>query len=70
MIAVRGGLVRAFGTVLRRPCTHLHWAGAETAAAFQTTMDGAVRAGERAADEVLVQLSAPTTQEPDHAADT
>ena len=60
----------AFGSVLRQPFARLHWAGTETATAFQATMDGAVRAGERAADEVLARLSAPTTQETDHAAVT
>ncbi|MCP3803340.1 FAD-dependent oxidoreductase [Allokutzneria sp. A3M-2-11 16] len=39
-------------------------AGTETSPAFHSTMDGAVRAGERAAAEVLV----PTPQEADIAA--
>ncbi|WP_090102244.1 FAD-dependent oxidoreductase [Lentzea jiangxiensis] len=31
----------------------LHWAGAETSHIGEAHMDGAVRAGQRAADEVL-----------------
>ncbi|GAB3576402.1 FAD-dependent oxidoreductase [Amycolatopsis endophytica] len=58
-----------FGAVLREPAGRLHWAGTETATTSQATMDGAVRAGERAADEVLARLprEAPTAQEETHA---
>lgn len=42
-----------FGAALREPIGRLHWAGAETATRWAGYMDGAVRSGERAADEVL-----------------
>jgi monoamine oxidase len=49
---------RDFGATLRQPAGRLHWAGTETATEAQGSMDGAVRAGERAADEVLARLPA------------
>ena len=42
-----------FGTWLRRPIGRLHWAGTETATEWNGYIDGAIQAGERAADEVL-----------------
>ncbi len=45
-----------FGRALRAPIGPLHWAGAETATVWNGYMDGAVRSGERAADEVLAHL--------------
>jgi monoamine oxidase len=45
------------GAALRRPIGPLHWAGTETATAWSGYMDGAVRSGERAADEVLAALA-------------
>jgi monoamine oxidase len=47
-----------FGSALRAPVGRLHWAGAETASIWNGYMDGAVRSGERAADEVLAALAA------------
>jgi monoamine oxidase len=41
------------GEWLRRPIGRLHWAGTETATRWMGFLDGAVQAGERAADEVL-----------------
>nr|WP_295923001.1 FAD-dependent oxidoreductase [uncultured Dyadobacter sp.] len=41
-----------FGSILRRPCGHIHWAGTETATEWFAYMEGAIRAGYRAADEV------------------
>jgi monoamine oxidase len=57
----RGGPVCAFGPgalvpygeALRQPAGRIHWAGAETATVWTGYMDGAVRSGERAAEEVL-----------------
>jgi monoamine oxidase len=57
----RGGPVCAFapgalvpyGEALRQPAGRVHWAGAETATVWCGYMDGAVRSGERAAEEVL-----------------
>jgi monoamine oxidase len=42
-----------YGRALRAPVGPLHWAGAETATVWNGYMDGAVRSGERAAEEVL-----------------
>jgi monoamine oxidase len=47
-----GSLV-AYGEALHRPAGRIHWAGAETATVWCGYMDGAVRSGERAAEEVL-----------------
>lgn len=41
------------GHALREPIGRIHWAGAETATVWNGYMDGALTAGERAADEVL-----------------
>jgi len=45
-----------YGRALREPIGPIHWAGAETATVWNGYMDGAVRSGERAADEVLTAL--------------
>jgi monoamine oxidase len=50
------GLWTAYGHALRAPIGVLHWAGAETAASWHGTMEGALRAGARAAAEVLAAL--------------
>jgi monoamine oxidase len=42
-----------FGHHLRRPIGRIHWAGTETATVWNGYIDGAIQAGERAADEVL-----------------
>lgn len=55
--AVPGALTR-FGPHLRRPAGHVHWAGTETATRWAGYLDGAVEAGERAADEVDAALTA------------
>lgn len=47
------GALSAWGEELRRPAGRVHWAGTETASAWCGYMEGAVRSGERAADEVL-----------------
>src|SRR5262245_15937770 len=57
----RGGPVCSFapgalvhcGEALRQPAGRIHWAGAETATVWCGYMEGAVRSGERAAEEVL-----------------
>lgn len=41
-----------YGRALREPVGRIHWAGTETATVWTGYMDGAVRSGERAADEV------------------
>ncbi len=40
-----------FGHTLRAPAGRIHWAGTETAEIWNGYMDGAIRSGERAADE-------------------
>jgi monoamine oxidase len=45
-----------FGPALRTPVGRIHWAGTETSEAWCGYMDGAVRSGERVADEVLASL--------------
>jgi len=50
-----GGLTR-FGPVLREPAGSIHWAGTETSTIWCGYMDGAVRSGQRAAQEVIEAL--------------
>lgn len=47
------GALSAYGEALRRPAGRVHWAGAETATAWCGYMEGAVRSGDRAAEEVI-----------------
>jgi monoamine oxidase len=47
------GTLGRYGHVLRRPEGLVHWAGTDTATVWNGYMDGAIQAGERAADEVL-----------------
>jgi monoamine oxidase len=51
------GSWRAYGPELRRPAGRVHWAGTETATRWSGYLEGAVRAGERAAAEVLAALA-------------
>ncbi len=46
------GTLVDFGPAIRRPFGRVHWAGTETSTYWSGYMDGAVRAGERAALEV------------------
>ena len=50
------GVLLDFGTALRAPVGRVHWAGTETSDFWVGYMDGAVRSGERAAEEVLAEL--------------
>jgi len=50
------GTMVQFGSAIRRPFGRVHWAGTETSTYWTGYMDGAVRAGQRAALEVLEQL--------------
>jgi monoamine oxidase len=50
------GALTAYTTALRAPIGRLHWAGTETSEIWTGYMDGAVRSGERAAQEVLAAL--------------
>jgi monoamine oxidase len=49
------GLISRDGPSLREPLGRLHWAGTETAEVWNGYMDGAVRAGQRAAQAVWAQ---------------
>lgn len=56
-VAIMGpGTMTGFGPALRRPFHRVHWAGTETSTYWTGYMDGACRAGERAAREVLAKL--------------
>jgi monoamine oxidase len=50
------GVLTACGSALREPAGRIHWAGSETSTYWNGYMDGAVRAGKRAAREVLELL--------------
>ncbi len=50
------GTTTAYGSTIRQPFGRVHWAGTETSTYWSGYMDGAVRAGERAAREVLAEL--------------
>ena len=50
------GILTRYGPALRRATGRVHWAGSETSTFWQGYMDGAVRSGERAADEVHAAL--------------
>ena len=53
-VALQGpGTITAFGSTIRRPFRRVHWAGTETSTYWAGYMDGAVRAGDRAAREVV-----------------
>jgi monoamine oxidase len=47
------GVLTSFGRALREPVGRLHWAGTETATITHGGIDGAIRSGERAANEVI-----------------
>jgi len=51
------GALTECGEALRRPCGRIHWAGTETATRWVGYMDGALDAGERAANEVVKRLA-------------
>jgi monoamine oxidase len=50
------GVIYSYGAQIRQPVGRVHWAGTETATYWSGYMDGAVRAGERAAHEVLALI--------------
>ena len=52
-----GALTRS-GHLLREPWGLVHWAGTETATTSHGAIDGAIRSGHRAADEILESTSA------------
>jgi monoamine oxidase len=50
------GAISTNGHTIREPFGRVHWAGTETSTFWSGFMDGAVRAGERAAQEALAEL--------------
>ncbi|KAH0847348.1 hypothetical protein AYO21_03741 [Fonsecaea monophora] len=51
--AMGPGMLSRYGAALRQPFKHIHFAGGETAFEWKGYLEGALRAGSRAADEVL-----------------
>jgi monoamine oxidase len=51
------GVLSSCGPALREPTSGIHWAGTETAIEHEGYMEGALESAERAAAEVLKQLS-------------
>ncbi len=47
------GVWTRFGSALRAPVGRIHWAGTETATAYNGYVEGAIEAGERAANEII-----------------
>jgi monoamine oxidase len=54
------GALTGFGRSLREPVGLIHWAGTETSTLSHGSIDGAIRSGVRAADEVLASQHTPT----------
>jgi monoamine oxidase len=52
------GAILGFGKAWREPVGAIHWAAGESSTAWPGYMEGAVRAGETAADEVLAEFGA------------
>jgi monoamine oxidase len=46
------GVLTSYGPAIRKPAGHVHWAASEWATTMHGLMEGAVRSGERAGDEV------------------
>lgn len=51
------GVMSTLGKVIRQPHGRVHWAGTETATKWTGYIEGAIRSGERAAEEVLAGLN-------------
>lgn len=50
------GALRTGAASLRAPCGRVHWAGTQTTTEWAGFLDGAIQAGERAAEEALREL--------------
>ena len=60
------GIMTTVGKVIRQPHGRTHWAGTETSTKWMGYIDGAIRSGERAAEEVLGRLRTELrSQKPD-----
>jgi monoamine oxidase len=53
------GILTTYGPLLRQPFGRVHWAGTETSTISYGAIDGAVRSGERAAQEILSAARSP-----------
>jgi monoamine oxidase len=51
--AMPPGVLSKYGSALRQPFKHIHFAGGETAYEWKGYLEGALRAGSRAAEEVI-----------------
>ncbi len=49
------GIWTRFGPLLRQPYGRVHWAGTETATVSHGAVDGAIRSGERVAEEIVTR---------------
>jgi monoamine oxidase len=47
------GVLTTVGKTIHEPFGRIHWAGTETATIWTGYIDGAIRSGERAAQEIL-----------------
>jgi monoamine oxidase len=56
------GALTALGPALREPVGPLHWAGTETATEWCGYLDGALRSGHRAAEEIVKALTSDPTE--------
>jgi monoamine oxidase len=56
------GVLTEFGYAMREPCGRIHWAGTESSAVMCGWVDGAIRSGERAAEEVLARETTAATE--------
>ena len=56
------GVLTEFGPALREPCGRIHWAGTESSAVMCGRIEGAIRSGERAAEEVLAREMTGATE--------
>ena len=52
------GVLTSYGHVIREPWGRVHWAGTERATEMHGLIEGAIRSGERTADEVIARLHA------------
>jgi monoamine oxidase len=52
------GVMTRFGQALREPFGRIHWAGAETSVEWQGYIEGGLRSGIRAAEEILLRHNA------------
>ena|SRR5215469_2382283 len=56
------GIMTTVAKVIREPHGRIHWAGTETSTKWMGYVDGAIRSGERAAEEVLALLHQQPSQ--------